>query len=212
MSEKNKLDIIRPFGPAIGKVKIPENILKILNAHVDKIIEDSEKVKKLDYSSKLIGNVKQEIEIESEVAKETGWLDFLGQASSAWIKHSVGREIKNFHLIDSWVVRQFQNEYNPIHYHSGHISGAGFLKVPSNFGKTFQNTKKNVNGQLVLVHGNRQFLSGSMYHITPEVGDFYFFPHYLMHLVYPFRDSNEERRSISFNAHVDENIFNVFGF
>ena len=51
-----------------------------------------------------------------------------------------------------------------------------------------------------------------MYHITPEVGDFYFFPHYLMHLVYPFKDSNEERRSISFNAHVDDTVFNVFGF
>ena len=47
--------------------------------------------------------------------------------------------------------------------------------------------------------------------ILPIVWDFYFFPHYLMHSVYPFTDSDEERRSISFNAKIDEGIFNVFG-
>ncbi len=25
---------------------------------------------------------------------------------------------------------QFENEYNPIHYHDGHISGVGYLKIP----------------------------------------------------------------------------------
>ena len=42
-------------------------------------------------------------------------------------------------MIDSWVVRQFKNEYNPIHWHSGHVSGAGFLKVPKNLGDHVQN-------------------------------------------------------------------------
>ena len=30
-----------------------------------------------------------------------------------------------------------------------------------------------------------------------------------MHTVYPFKDTKEERRSISFNAKVDENIYDV---
>ena len=54
------------------------------------------------------------------------------------------------------------------------------------------------------------FLSESSIFIEPEVGAFYFFPHYLMHSVYPFKGSDEERRSISFNAFIDEEIFNVF--
>ena len=29
--------------------------------------------------------------------------------------------------------------------------------------------------------------------------------------MYPFKDSNEERRSISFNAKIDDNIYNVYG-
>ena len=53
-------------------------------------------------------------------------------------------------------------------------------------------------------------MSDSKYEIVPEVGDFYIFPHYLMHAVYPFKDTNEERRSISFNAVIDEKSFNVF--
>ena len=54
------------------------------------------------------------------------------------------------------------------------------------------------------------FLSESYLSIKPEVGDFYFFPHYLMHTVYPFKGTKDERRSISFNAKVDDEIFNVY--
>ena len=53
-------------------------------------------------------------------------------------------------------------------------------------------------------------MSESTYVIKPKVGDFYFFPNYLMHTVYPFTGSDEERRSISFNALIDEDIYNVF--
>ena len=55
------------------------------------------------------------------------------------MKPSILQKIKNFNLMRSWVVRQFQNEYNPVHWHTGHISGAGWLKLPDNFGTT--NTK-----------------------------------------------------------------------
>ena len=62
-----------------------------------------------------------------------------------------------------------------------------------------------------LIHGSKQFLSNSLFKVTPKVGEFYFFPNYLMHTVYPFKDSDEERRSISFNADIDENVYNVYG-
>ena len=97
-----------------------------------------------------------------------------------------------------------------MHWHGGHISGAGFLKLPSTFGETFQKEKKNLNGKLIMIHGSRSFMSNSKYEVKPEVGDFYIFPHYLMHAVYPFKDTNEERRSISFNAKIDDKSFDVF--
>ena len=72
-------------------------------------------------------------------------------------------------------------------------------------------SRSKINGQLQLIHGSRQFLSQSTIDIVPKVGDFYFFPNYLMHTVYPFNGSKEERRSISFNADIDQNIYDVYG-
>ena len=66
-------------------------------------------------------------------------------------------------------------------------------------------------GNLQLIHGSRMFLCHSTLDLVPSVGDFYFFPNYLMHTVFPFKDTNEERRSISFNALVDDEIYNVYG-
>jgi len=208
MSE-DKLQLITPFGPSIAKVKIPEKILKTLNDHVDKTRASKKMSEKFDAGKSLIGNVSQEILLSQEIIKESGWLTFLANATRAWIKGVLRSEITKFNINSSWVISQYANEYNPTHWHSGHISGAGFLKVPSTFGKTIQEDKKNLNGQLTLIHGQRAFMSGAQFKIVPVVGDFYIFPHYLMHTVYPFKDTDEERRSISFNAVVDEKIFDV---
>ena len=196
---EEKINIINPFGPSIAKVKIP-----------DKIRNNEKLSEKFDAGKTLIGNVKQEIFLSKEIIEESGWLSFLANSTRAWIKFCLGKNITKFNINSSWVVSQFSNEYNPIHWHNGHISGAGFLKLPTTFGKTFQKEKKNLNGRLVLIHGSKSFMSDSKYEIVPEVGDFYIFPHYLMHAVYPFKDTNEERRSISFNAVVDEKSFDVF--
>ena len=205
-----KLNVISPFGPSIAKVKIPEKIIKSLNDHVDKIRNNEKLSKKFDAGKSLIGNVTQEINLSPEIIKESGWLTFLANATRAWIKGVLRTDITKFNINSSWVVSQYSNQYNPVHWHNGHISGAGFLKVPSTFGETFQKDKKNLNGKLTLIHGQRAFMSNSKIEIIPEVGDFYIFPHYLMHTVYPFKDTDEERRSISFNAVIDEKIFDVF--
>ena len=43
----------------------------------------------------------------------------------------------------------------------------------------------------------------------PKVGDFYIFPNYLYHSVNPFYGPGE-RRSISFNAFIDDEIYNIY--
>jgi hypothetical protein len=202
------MKVIRPFGPTIAKVKIPRDIIDELNNYVDKITVDKKKSKELDYGKKLAGNVKQEFILEKEFQVLSGWENFLKENTEKWILESIKKKISEFKIMSSWIVRQFSNEYNPIHYHSGHISGVGYLKLPKTFGDTVQKDKVNHNGNLELVHGAAMFLSPSTLHIKPEIGDFYFFPNYLMHCVYPFEDTDEERRSISFNAVVDNNIYN----
>jgi hypothetical protein len=207
----NEIKVFKPFGPSIVKVVIPENLLSILNNYIDETIIDEKKIKKLDHGFKLAGNVQQEFQLEEEFVKSSGLLNFLFTAVQKWIELVEKKKINNFNLLSSWIVRQFENEYNPIHTHGGHISGVGYLKLPNNFGETFQNNKKNnFNGKLSLVHGSQMFSCKSTFTITPKVGDFYFFPNYLMHIVYPFYKKDEERRSISFNALIDENIYNSF--
>ena len=211
--EEVQYKVIKRFGPSVFKIKIPNEIVEKLNSYVDKIIEDKEKQKKLDFGNNLVGDVTQEFFLEPETVRETGWLDFLSKCVQRWVEIETGKKIKKFHLEQSWIVRQFQNEYNPTHWHSGHISGAGFLKVPKSLGKHVQN-KNNADysgGNLQLIHGARMFLCNSVMDIKPEVGDFYFFPNYLMHTVYPFKGTNEERRSISFNAFIDDKIYHSYG-
>ena len=210
--EKVNYKVIRNFGPSIFKIKIPKNILDNLNNHTDEILKSEKKQKEYDHGQKLVGDVTQEILLEKDVVTKSGWLNFLSTCVHKWIEIETGKKIKKFHMIESWIVRQFKHEYNPTHWHNGHISGAGFLKLPRTFGNHKQN-KTNADysgGKLELIHGSRMFLSESTYTISPEVGDFYFFPNYLMHSVYPFRDTDEERRSISFNAYIDDEIYNVY--
>ena len=210
--EKINFEVFRKFGPSILKVKIPENVLNNLNNLTDETLIDKEKQKKLDYGNKLAGDVTQEFQLNEEMVAKSGWLKFLSTCVYKWIELETGKKITKFKLISTWIVRQFENEYNPTHWHGGHISGAGFLKLPKSFGDNKQKkiTNSYVGGNLQLIHGSRMFMCESVLNIKPEVGDFYFFPNYLMHAVFPFKDSKEERRSISFNANIDENIYNVY--
>ena len=210
--EKVDYQVIRNFGPSVFKVKIPKNILESLNNITDEILLSKEKQQKFDHGNKLVGDVTQEIRLNEEVVTKSGWLNFLSTCVHKWIELETSKKITKFNLNQSWVVRQFENEYNPTHWHTGHISGAGFLKLPKSFGDHKQK-KTNTSysgGNLQLIHGSRMFMCNSIINIKPEVGDFYFFPNYLMHAVFPFKDSKEERRSISFNASIDENIYNVY--
>ena len=208
------IQLIRAFGPTIAKIKIPNEMVKALNDYVDGLIIDKKKSKELSAGANLAGDVTQEFKLEKEFSQRVGWLDLISKGVFQWIQMSTNQSIKEFKMIDSWIVRQFQNEYNPVHMHGGHVSGAGFLKVPKTFGKYVQEEKDGIKhyagGTLNLIHGSKQFLSKSTFQIRPEVGDFYFFPNYMMHTVYPFKDTDEERRSISFNAFVDQSIYNTF--
>lgn len=200
-----QLVLIKPFGPSIVKLKLPDLLVSQMNEYVDNILDNENKTKELDHGFQLAGNVKQELLLEKEFMEKIKWVEFIAFVCNEWLKKTSGKEIKSIEIINSWVVRQFKNEYNPAHHHSGHISGVGYLKVPQHMGSTIQENKRsNHNGNLVFINGSENLFSKSIYEIKPEVGDFYLFPNYLMHAVYPFTGTDEERRSVSFNAKLNE--------
>ena len=208
MENESKLNIVRPFGPAIGSTNIPKTLIDKINNFIDEVIKDKNKSKKFDWGKYLAGQVTQEIKLPKEII-DGELLNFLNKITKAFVEVLTDKKVTKFQLISCWVVRQFQNEYNPIHWHSGHISGAGFLKLPNSFGASKQEKDKNAHGRLSFTHGTRQFLSMGTITRKPEIGKIYLFPNYLMHSVYPFYGEGE-RRSMSFNAYINDDVYDIY--
>ena len=198
--------MISPFGPKLAIIKIPKNIITKINKEVDKILNDKLKLKKSDYSNKLVGQVKQEIKLNSKFI-EKNLLKFIGSNVKKYIKKCTKKDVKKISFRNLWVVRQFKNEYNPIHFHSGNVSGVGYLKIPKNITKSKKRLK--TNGTIDFIHGSKSFLNNSLFNHNPKVGDLILFPNYLMHTAYPFKREGE-RRSFSFNIDIDKKTFDVF--
>jgi len=200
------MKILSPFGPKIAKLKLPQFLVKKINNEVDKILSKKKLVKKLDYSKKLVGQVKQEFQLPRAFIKKN-LEKVITKEVKNYIKKTTGKNTSKVNIKNFWVVRQFNNEYNPIHFHDGHISGVGYLKIPS-----FKSSSKKLvktDGSIDFISGNKMLLSESIHNHQPKTGDVILFPHYLMHTAYPFK-SNGERRSFSFNLEIDQKIANVF--
>jgi len=200
------MKIIKPFGPTLAKVKIPKNIINKINLEVDKIINSKKLTKKNDYSKRVVGQVYQEIRLPDKFTNKV-IKKFITKNVSSYVKKSIDQNVNNVKIKNFWVVRQFKNEYNPIHFHDGDISGVGYLKIPKNLTKNKKKIK--TNGTIDFINGQKSFLSNSIHNHVPKVGDMIIFPNYLMHTAYPFLVSGE-RRSFSFNLEVDKKISKIF--
>jgi uncharacterized protein (TIGR02466 family) len=188
----------RAFGPTIGKSKLSKKIINVLNNCIDK----SQISKKNDYSSKLASQIQNEIKISNSIINKNLSKELVKNIRE-YLNGSGIKKIKEVKIINLWVVRQLKNEYNPIHYHDGQLSGVGYLQIPKNMNlnKSVKNKKFKTNGTIDFINGQKNFLSNSIYNLNPKLGDLLIFPNYLMHTAYPFNVEGE-RRSFSFNAKI----------
>ena len=109
-----------------------------------------------------------------------------------------------------WVNYQKQNEFNPVHNHSGVYSFVLWMKIPYDCEKQNQkDISRNSNTPSI---GDFQFTYSNMmgkscietYRLSPHYeGTMLFFPSQLPHQVYPFYDCDEERISVSGNIMSD---------
>jgi hypothetical protein len=202
----SQLKILSPFGPKIARLKFPQSVIKKINLEVDRITKQKKLVKKYDYSKNLVGQVKQEIQLPSIFIQKNIY-KHISNSIKEYVKASTGKSTKKIKIINFWIVRQYAHEYNPIHYHDGHVSGVGYLRLPRLLNKDKKKLK--TNGSIDFINGSKMFLSNSVFNHNPMIGDVMLFPNYLMHTVYPF-SVDGERRSFSFNVEIDSNIANVF--
>jgi len=189
---------IKPFGPSIGKTKISKKFSDKLNNEFD-IKTNS---KKIDYSSKLASQIKNEVKISNSFIKKYLEKELIKNINEFLYNDKI-KNIKEIKILNLWVVRQFKGEYNPIHYHEGDLSGVGYLKLPKGMtnNKMVKNKKLKTNGTIDFINGQKGFLSKSIYNVVPKIRDLLIFPNYLMHTAYPF-NIDGERRSFSFNAKI----------
>ena len=150
----------------------------------------------------LASQIKNEIKL-SNVFIEKNLSKELIKNIKEYLRKSEVINIKEIKIINVWIIKQFKNEYNPIHYHEGQLSGVGYLNIPKNMNrnKMVKNKKIMTNGTIDFINGQKSFLSKSIYSLNPKLGDLMIFPNYLMHTAYPF-NVDGERRSFSFNVKI----------
>lgn len=200
-SEKT-ISIERALGPLIGKAQLDPEFVKYLNESMDNDLED--------YSNNLVGKVKQELKFSNKIL-ERALKELFPYFTSYHTSHFPGDALLDkltVEIMSGWYVRQFENEYNPLHIHTGsHISCVGYLSLPENIEREFESDLEDhhpSNGQIEFAYGSAAVsYTRSTMRITPKVGDFYIFPAQLWHMVYPFKTPGE-RRSFSMNVNVGQ--------
>ena len=115
-------------------------------------------------------------------------------------------QIHPYYLSSFWVNYQKQNEFNPIHDHTGVYSFVIWMKIPT---KHFEQNRNPIslkaNTHLISAFQfNFTDIMGQtsqyVYEMNPEMeGTILFFPSKLQHGVYPFYNCDEDRISISGN-------------
>ena len=108
----NNVNVLAPFGPRIARLKIPKNLISKMNKEIDRIVDNQNLSKKFDYSKELVGQVSQELQLPKTFINKY-LKSFLFKVTKSYIEKSINKKITKFKINNVWVVRQFENEYNP---------------------------------------------------------------------------------------------------
>lgn len=217
---------IKPFGPSILKFQMPQEVVDSLNASMD-FITNNKLEAALDHSDSLAGKVSQEITIPHETLVENADFFFNAANEFAYKVHENFKSDQSDHHVQglfdeekedislrmssAWFVRSYAGDYNPLHLHPGcQLASFGYLQLPDWESEVSSDSADHFG----LTHGCSQFAYGSggsqnlvrsTYTVKPKVGDFYIFPAWLNHCVYPFRTEGE-RRSLAINYSILKNL------
>ena len=200
MSENIEYNILKPFGPGIGLVKLPDNIITKLITITDDILSNPERV---NYGNNLVGQIEEENLIPIKLLKTENLYDFFNSIVNEHLSRQLINQNIQTEITEMWVNSQYENEYNPIHWHEGcTISVTLYLKIPEYVSRNIKG-KTIDDGNIVFINNNHNTpfasVENGVWSPKPEVGDMYLWPSRLLHGVYPFKGEGE-RRSIAFNA------------
>ena len=108
-----------------------------------------------------------------------------------------------------WVNEMKAGDYNPVHIHQGKIftglSSVMILKLPKDMGPEIARPDQPMNGQLQILGSVAGQFCTADYSPKMKIGDFYVFPYDMRHVVYPFTNKKEKRRTLVCNCDVNYN-------
>jgi uncharacterized protein (TIGR02466 family) len=194
------MDFYSPFGPLIGRSRLPAPLVDAVNRHLDAEIAARE----------VAGEQLGELTLAQQDVQRGGEASLASEVArriSAYLGVADDRSLTRVRFESFWMVRHFPGTFSPVHFHSADVSGVLYLKVPDHIAneaveaqQSYVNARRA--GYITFFIGGKQALSKSLISFRPEAGDLYLFPAWLLHAVEPFEGAGE-RRSLSFNAFVE---------
>ena len=226
-------ELLSPFGPKIGKFNLPKKVLSNFNKLSKKVLKDrersynSELVGEIAEEWHVSPSYYSEYQVDSYLDKAvTEYTKNCIYANSGGLKRNY--RIKPI-VQDGWVNEMKSYEYNPVHFHTSkppvavHFSSVLYLEIPEitePICDLYKDKTDNVNSQKEInMDGKIEFIGSSIpggqaesllhekssLSLIPKVGQFFIFPYYLLHTVYPFI-SEKNRLSLAINFGV--NVYN----
>ena len=193
----------------IYQTKLPQDIIDRLWKYVDKA--------KVNFNKDLAGNIGESLILEDEddyfmkyVVGPIAQMYVNHTHSVTWVQKNCTTSPKSMSLSRFWVNFQNQNEFNPVHNHSGIVSFVIWMKIPTDWkdqhalpisansnapsASDFQFLYSDVLGN----HQDYRIMMGEH-----QEGWILVFPAQLRHQVYPYYNCDEQRVSISGNISWD---------
>lgn len=216
MSNDHDLRLVAPFSPAIIRATMPLAVVEALNARADAIVARPDEVAARDWSEHLAGAVSTEIRVTDVIGDTPELSDFLYDVARTYsyrcenaLMHfsdyqrteELADKRLRIEVKEGWINDMVAGDYNPAHFHQGCLySSVGFLRIPDDYEREFQADKarQNTAGCLQFIDSRSAVGVKNLFTVKPMVGDFYLWPSWMLHCVYPFK-SPGVRRSIAVN-------------
>ena len=194
------------LGQKVLHFTTPQPIVDEINKIYDKNIQELK-----PHNKHLAGKIKDEHRIDEQLPDNIKMY-----FQECFILYNYECKVtKTINLRTAWINEMKANEYNPFHYHmgeKGHIEGLSsvmMLKKPNTYGVEYSREHVPSNGHLELISGSG-ILSHNQLRVDMKVGDFFIFPYDIQHGVYPFNNTTECRRTLSYNCDLGNDLENLF--
>ena len=193
------------LGEQISKFIFPKEFTDVINRAYD-----NNKKSLPEWNEELVGKIQSEHNVNQIMTDQLKKIfmacfqQYMAHLENAFTFKHIMRS-QTLKLGDAWINEMCAGEYNPAHFHQGKKSLTGLssvliLKIPKTYGREYSRHDMPSNGVLEFIGGQQHPLAVSQKRIHPKVGDFYVFPYSLIHTVYPFRDTPDTRRTLSYNC------------